>query len=99
MSNTTAVYYQEENVYMPETKSKYLYVVVNHNNGRRCITDDRDQADALQEYWDVYGEGEEAVSVYKISKAEHARHRAVDRLTYVIESMQLHAMNDADLPF
>lgn len=83
-------------------QDKTMYMVCNHNNGSRFITEDYDQADAVAEHWDVYGEGETAVSITSMPKAEYARciarHR-VDTVYWTILYSIGNSDDSDDLPF
>ena len=84
---------------MKATTGKKMYMVHNHNNGSRFITEDWDQAEALAEHWDVYGEGEAAVSITSIPKAEYARCVAKHRVDTVCWTILYSIGNPDDLPF
>lgn len=81
------------------TIDKLVYMVYNHNNNTRFITDNEDDAYNLREYWDVYGEGEAAASIISMPKAEYARCIAKHKVTTVCWTIW-HSMGfPDDLPF
>ena len=84
---------------MNTTTVNMVYVVVNHNNGTRFVTDNADEADMCACTWDVYGVGDEAVSVYTVTKAEYAKNCAYQMLMDAIDTIRDNALFGDDLPF
>ena len=85
---------------MNKTTEQTIYVVINHNNGYRYITEDVDAADLVATNWDVYCEGDSAVTVHAIPKAQYVRYCAAQTMLDCIENIRSKCMaNIGDLPF
>ena len=81
------------------TTANIIYVVVNHNNRARFVTDNVDEANMCACTWNAYDMGDAAVSIYTMTKTEYAKNCAYQMLKYTADTIGNNALFGDDLPF